>query len=183
MGTYALVQNGLVVNTILWDGKSQCDFGDGVLVIESDGSAQIGFEYDGASFKNLNAPLPMSLDDAKADQIAKNNAACQAEIVSGFTSSATGKVLTYPSKITDQQNLNASVVASLIPGIVATWVTPFWCADVDGNWSYVYHTATQIQKVGQDGKSAILTCLAKNEQLKTQIAAATTTEQVQSITW
>ncbi|MEW9586350.1 hypothetical protein ABQJ48_33510 [Paraburkholderia sp. DGU8] len=45
------------------------------------------------------------------------------------------------------------------------------------------HTAAQIQQVGMDGKAAILACLTKNQQLGTQIDAATTVEAVQAITW
>jgi hypothetical protein len=185
MSTYALIQNGVVVNLVLWDGVAPVEWPEGTTVIAHDGLAHIGWLYDGAKFVDPNPPVvpQYTLDDAKTDQRAALSAACQAEIVGGFPSSATGQTRTYPTKLTDQQNLNSSVVASLIPGIVSTWVTPFWCADVNGNWSYVYHTANQIQKVGQDIKAQILSCQAKNEQLQAQVMAATTIEQVQSIKW
>ncbi|MEW9586237.1 hypothetical protein [Paraburkholderia sp. DGU8] len=126
---------------------------------------------------------PPDVDGAKASQTALVSAACQAAIVAGFTSSALGAPHTYPAKPTDQQNLNASVVASILPGVAAGWTTPFWCADGSGTWAYVMHTAAQIQQVGQDGKAAILACLTKNQQLAAQIDAATTVEAVHAIVW
>jgi len=123
------------------------------------------------------------LDGAKAAQKVIVSQACQDAILAGFESSALGPSHTYPAKPTDQQNLNASVVASLLPGNAADWATPFWCAAPDGVWAYVPHTAAQIQRAGADGKAAILACLTKNQQLAAQIDAATTIDAVQAITW
>ena len=152
-------------------------------MVESDGLAQIGWTYDGKNFINPNPAPGQSLADVQAAQIATNSSACQAAITAGFQSSALGPWYTYPAKATDQQNLNASVVASLLPGIPNTWVTPFWCEDANGTWAYVYHTAAQIQKVGQDAKGAILQLLTKNAQLQAQVMAATTIAAVQAINW
>lgn len=63
------------------------------------------------------------------------------------------------------------------------WTTPFWCEDATGNWAWVNHTSAQIQKVGVDGKQAILANMAKNAGLAAQVAAATTIAAVQAITW
>lgn len=183
MNQYAVVQNGTVINIVLWDGESDITWPESVLIVKDDGTARIGFTYDGKAFSDPNAPAGQTLADAQAAQIAANSAACQSAITAGFQSSALGAWYTYPTKATDQQNLNASVVASLIPGIPNTWVTPFWCEDVNGNWAYVYHTAAQIQKVGQDAKGAILQLLAKNAQLQAQVMAATTIAAVQEINW
>jgi hypothetical protein len=126
---------------------------------------------------------------AQATQTATVSAACQAAIYAGFTSSALGSPYTYPAKVTDQQNLTASVLASLLPGIAADWTTPFWCATqpTDGTdpvWAYITHTGTQIQQVGSDAKAAILACLTKNAELAGQIAATTTSvADIQAITW
>jgi hypothetical protein len=177
------VQNGFVVNLVLWDGQSDITWPEGTLVIETDGSVHIGFGYDGSKFINQNPTGSQTLEDAQDAQVSANNVACAAAITAGFQSTALGAWYTYPSKVTDQQNLNASVVASLLPGIPATWVTPFWCQDSNGTWAYVYHTATQIQKVGQDAKGAILTLLNKNAQLQASVMAATTAQAVQSINW
>jgi hypothetical protein len=135
----------------------------------------------------LVAPTPPTaaqiLATAQAAQIDLLNAACQAQIVAGFNSSALGASHTYPAQMTDQQNLSASVLASLLPNLPAGWTTPFWCADGGGSWSYANHTAAQIQQVGQDGKAAILACLTKKAQLAAQVEAATTVAAVQAVVW
>lgn len=128
-------------------------------------------------------PDPLVLADAQAAQTALVSAACNAAIVAGFSSSALGVAYTYPAKPTDQQNLTASVLASLLPGVPDTWTTPFWCEDATGNWAYEMHNAAQIQQVGQDGKADILTKLTKNQTLAAQIAAATTLAAVAAIIW
>jgi hypothetical protein len=51
---------------------------------------------------------------AQSAQLSVLSAACAAAIVSGFPSLALGSSHTYPSKMTDQQNLNASVTDALI---------------------------------------------------------------------
>lgn len=109
--------------------------------------------------------------------------ACRLKIVSGFKSSALGGEYFYPSKVIDQQNLAASVLASYDPTNSNDWLTPFWCADIDGNWDFRPHTASQIREVGRDAKSAILGYQFHNEQLQTQIKAASTKEQLDAITW
>lgn len=123
------------------------------------------------------------LAEAQAAQVDFVDAACQGAIYAGFTSSALGTPYTYPAKATDQQNLSASVLASLLPGATSSWTTDFWCADPAGNWALRAHTAAQIQQVGVDGKSAISTAIAKKVQLESQIAAATTIAAVQAIVW
>jgi len=128
---------------------------------------------------------PIALATAQQSQAQTITNACANAITSGFTSSALGATYTYPSKPTDQQNLAASVLASILPGIAANWTTPFWCADASGNWAWVNHTAAQIQQVGSDSKTAILNYQAQNAQLQEQIVAATTTtvEMVAAIVW
>jgi hypothetical protein len=131
-------------------------------------------------------PPPPSADvllaNAQAVQIAANSAACQSAIEAGFISSALGASHTYPSTPIDQQNLAASVLATLMPGIAANWVTPLMCAT--GNvWSYVEHTAVQVQKVGTDGKAVITGFLIHNETLRQQILAATQVADVEALTW
>jgi hypothetical protein len=110
-------------------------------------------------------------------------AACAVAITGGFPSSALGSAHTYPSGATDQANLSAAVLASLMPGLDSAWTTPQACCDSGGVWAYVPHTAAQIQQVGVDCKTAIQACLARNADLQTQITAATTVEAVQAIVW
>ncbi|MGA4275563.1 hypothetical protein ACI2VH_03000 [Ralstonia nicotianae] len=124
-----------------------------------------------------------TLAGAKAAQVAAIAAACQAAITAGFVSSALGAAHTYPAQMTDQQNLAASVLASLMPSLPSGWTTPFWCEDGSGNWLYASHTATQIQQVGQDGKTAVIAAIQKKATLVAQINAATTVAAAQVISW
>lgn len=129
-----------------------------------------------------NLPAP-TLASAQAAQSTLLSAACAAQIVAGFTSPALDSIHTYPSKATDQANLSASVLASLMPNLPANWTTPFWCADSTGAWSYQAHTVAQIQQAGLDGKAAILAAQVRLATLNAQIAAATTITAVEAITW
>lgn len=124
-----------------------------------------------------------SLADVKAQRTAEIVADCEAAIVSGFESAALGQVHTYPCKLTDQANLQASVSMAREPGLPAEWRAPFWCQDLDGEWSYQLHTAEQIRQVGMDGYTATLTKLQLKGQLEAAIQAAATIEEVQAITW
>ncbi|OQP33983.1 tail fiber assembly protein [Pantoea latae] len=52
MSKYALVKDGQVINTILWDGEAEADFGDGVVAVEfaDDEPIQIGYLYEDGKF-------------------------------------------------------------------------------------------------------------------------------------
>jgi hypothetical protein len=128
---------------------------------------------------------PIALADAQAIQSQVLNDACAAAITGGFTSSALGSTYTYPSKIVDQQNLAASVLASILPGVEDGWTTQFWCANSDGVWAWTSHTAAQIQQVGIDGKKTIMAYQTQNAQLQAQLIASsvTTVDQVAAIVW
>jgi hypothetical protein len=182
-GLYAVVSNNTVSNVVLWDGVSQYDLptGASIVAIPTGIAVSAGWTFDGTNF---NAPVvAVALATAQATQALLLDAACQAQIYAGFTSTALGTAYTYPAKDTDQQNLTASVLSSLMPGLASTWTTPFWCEDSNGNWAYVVHTAAQIQQVGQDGKNAILTAMQQLQTLNAQVSAATTVAAVQAITW
>jgi hypothetical protein len=183
MNNYAIVSNGTVENIVLWDGQSAYNPGTGLTAVSiPDGTTvAIGYAYDGTNFT---APAPtITLAQAQKQQSSVLNSACQSQITAGFTSSALGTAYTYPAKVTDQQNLTASVLSSLMPGLPTTWTTPFWCENSSGTWAYVTHTAAQIQQVGQDGKNAILTAMQQLQTLTAQVNAATTVAAVQAITW
>ncbi len=123
------------------------------------------------------------LDWTKAQQVALLTAACAAAITAGFQSSALGSAYTYPSQMTDQANLSANVLSSLLPGLPANWTTPQLCQDLSGVWSYINHTAAQIQQVGTDGKAAILSALVKKNGLVEQVSVASTAAAVAAIVW
>jgi hypothetical protein len=103
--------------------------------------------------------------------------------VNGQSSSALGSPYLYPTTALDQQNLNANVVSSLIPGLPSIWSTLQLCQSSTSVWAYVPHTAAQIQQVGEDVKSAILTALTKRQNLQIEIEAATSIAAVQAIVW
>lgn len=129
------------------------------------------------------SPPIVSLGEARARQIELLNADCAAAIVTGFHSSALGSPHLYPSAPTDQMNLTANVVSSVLPGLEPEWITYQLCADGAGIWAYRAHSAAQIQQVGTDGKALILAGLQQKNMLETQILAASTIEEVAAITW
>jgi hypothetical protein len=109
--------------------------------------------------------------------------ACASHIIKGFTSDALGEPFTYPARQTDQMNLQASVLASILPGVDDQWRTPFWCADSSGQWAYRSHSGPQIQQVGIDGKNAINAAIAQKIELEQQVEAARTADEVTVISW
>lgn len=88
-GTYALIQEGKVVNTIVWDGpdNSPMEFEEGVTYAEiPDGEGNqpsIGWIYDGSSFS---AP-PLSDEEiaAQNQQNIANNIATKSALISQAT--------------------------------------------------------------------------------------------------
>ena len=123
------------------------------------------------------------LTPAQNSKIASLTASCAAAITAGFTSSALGSMYTYPSQLTDQQNLAANVLSSLLPALPSTWTTPQMCMNAAGVWEYVNHTAAQIQQAGSDGKTAILAALTQKQTLVNQVMTATTVTEVNAINW
>jgi len=121
------------------------------------------------------------LATAKAAQASKISEACRMAMIAGFSSSALGGVHTYPSAATDQANLNACAIASMLAA--KDWRTSFWCADPRGHWALLHHTATQIQQVHADWLTAHQGHQARNQQLQAEIAKAKTVEAVQAIAW
>lgn len=127
--------------------------------------------------------LANQLSTKKAELKSTILLACQRAIVGGFTSDALGSTHTYGSDMTDQQNLSANVMSSLMPDVTAEWYTPQLCADSEGVWDYRIHSATQIQQVGKDGKAAIMTYLVKKAQLFSAIESAVLLSQLDEIAW
>lgn len=70
MGNYALVQNGKVINTVVWDGEDEVDFGEGVVVVEMpDGvAAGISWSYEDEKFE---APEPTAEDVEAKNELSK----------------------------------------------------------------------------------------------------------------
>ena len=131
-------------------------------------------------------PTPESAASALATAISAKDselaAACSAAIVAGFYSSALGVAYFYPSDPTSQFNLSGSVLDSLLSHR-PTWTTQFWCMDTTGFWSFIPHTATQIQRVGSDGKAWIVLNQRKLFTLRQQLSGATTIAAVTGLIW
>lgn len=64
---------------------------------------------------------PELLAAAQANQVALLSAACAAQIVGGQQSAALGAPHTYPTKVTDQQNLASSVLSAVMAMIALAW--------------------------------------------------------------
>lgn len=124
-----------------------------------------------------------TLDDLRARKSVAISQSCADAITAGFPCDALGDGFTYPAKVNDQANLTGSVLRSFYLSNDAEWRTPFWCADADGAWEFRLHTAAQIQRVGDCAVNARLACMATNEQLQAQIAAATTPGELADINW
>ncbi|WP_231409616.1 hypothetical protein [Ralstonia solanacearum] len=131
---------------------------------------------------NTAAPLPSeTLAQVVAAQIASISAACEAAIVSGFTSSALGSVHTYPSTETDQRNLLGSAFAA--QGRDSGWASPLWCTTDAGQWAFLPHSAAQVQQVNADWVDFRDVLRRKYANLIDQVNAATSISEVGGITW
>lgn len=167
--------------------KKYTDGKGGVWAFEADGSQDkfipVGLVLitEAQALAILN-PAP-TLAQAQAAQIGLISAACGAAMIAGLSSSALGSAHSYPTKQNDQLNLSSSVLASLMPNNPTGWTTQLWCADVNSNWAFVAHSASQVQQVGQDIKALITAMIVKNTTLAGQVIAATTVSAVQLIAW
>ena len=122
----------------------------------------------------------MTLSQVQAAQATKLSTGCATALTTGFTSSALGVALTYPSQDNDQRNLQSAVsaAATASPG----WTIPLWCTDGD-HWSFTSHTAAQLQQVNADWLAHRVAAQQKYADLIAQINAATSIEEVQAIHW
>lgn len=52
MNTYAIIENGIVVNLVVWDGVSKWSppAGSTAILIPADTSVSIGYTYNGTTF-------------------------------------------------------------------------------------------------------------------------------------
>ncbi|WP_353214703.1 hypothetical protein [Salinisphaera hydrothermalis] len=128
-------------------------------------------------------PKPTAADQLAAAQsakIAEINAACEAAIVSGFTSDALGKTYTYRSRRDDQVNLMGAAMSGTD--------TQFKCADADGLYAMRDHTAAQIKQVFADGVARKLALIEQSNALTDEVNAIAPDddapiEAVHAITW
>ncbi|TAN64514.1 MAG: hypothetical protein EPN20_08235 [Magnetospirillum sp.] len=126
---------------------------------------------------------------ARAARLAVVQAACRQAILAGYASSALGAPHAYPNRETDQSNMAASVLASLMPGLPTDWSTPFWCADSDGVWLRRLHSAAQIRQAGVDAKAWVVACQERlngpdgTGGLIARITAATSVAEIEAVVW
>ncbi|KUZ99235.1 hypothetical protein [Burkholderia ubonensis] len=120
------------------------------------------------------------LASVKASTIAALNAACQATILAGFTSSAIGSATFYPTTDTDQRNLQSSALAAAWNAGAADWHTSLWCRHGDA-WTYVAHTAQQVQQVNADWVTFRTTSQQRYADAIAQVREATTIDAVRAI--
>lgn len=128
------------------------------------------------------------LSNAIAAQSIVLNAACNATIIGGFTSSALGAPYLYPFNTIDQINLSGNISSSFYPSLPTTWVTPQMCATIATTtapavWAYVNHTVAQIQQVGLDAKTFKINTLTKHASLQAQLQNATSPSAAALIVW
>ncbi len=123
----------------------------------------------GATWSFTPPPGP-TLAAAQALQNAVARLACLRAITGGFSSSATGQALTYPSDSASQSNI---MLAAAEGGAL-------WCANGSA-WSRVAHSAAQAAQVRTDLLAHIQAQQATYAAALAAIAAATTVAAVQAI--
>ena len=144
---------------------------------------EVGVDRPDGALDEAPLPPPPTIEEVKLVQASLLSAACEAAITGDFSSSALGEVFKYPSKQTDQINLNCKVTASLVPTLPSDWTTMQLCCDAAGVWSFRVHTAAQIRQVLVDMGFAITQCLMINDQLQKVISQATEEGAVKAVVW
>lgn len=102
MANYAVIENGMVVNVIVWDGVTGLGDGDQMLIETVDGCG-IGWTYAGGEF----IPPPVA-DPAPAELIASADAGKQNRL-----SYATNKIVVWQTKLLMGRTLTDSESAKL----------------------------------------------------------------------
>jgi len=126
---------------------------------------------------------PPNFSDNKVEKSRVIETACSNEILAGFESSALGDVHVYPSDTYDQINLSGTILRSALPSAAPEDMYPFKCMDDAGVWDFRFHTAEQIQQVGDDAYDFILAARYKNSVLQIAIEASETQEELDLIEW
>lgn len=89
MGSYALIQNGVVVNIVVWDGETEVNFGEDVAAVPytSENQASIGYAYVDGKFVE---PPPTEKDiEEKIKQDIANNLSMKDWLISEGTTNIT----------------------------------------------------------------------------------------------
>ena len=119
------------------------------------------------------------LVDYKIRKVFELESSAQNAIQAGFVSSALGAPHLYDGNLEDQLNLLGTAMVSS-----STSQSKFYaCWDELGEKDYRLHSPLEISKVVSDGADFKLMVLYHLALLKAQVNAATTEEEVESITW
>lgn len=133
-----------------------------------------GETLDFVGGKVVIVPAPaITLIQAQAAQTAAITQACAAAIVAGFISSSLGAVNSYPSALTDQQNVNSAALAG----------GSLWCKNAAGAWIFMAHTVAQAVQVQKDMAAYIQAQQGNNSTKQASIQSATTVTAVQAVAW
>lgn len=104
MNNYALVQNNIVINIVVWDGVDDIDFGDGVIAVEYENQSlvSIGYSYENGAF----IPPPPTDDDASfiKEQVIKNNISIKNNLIA----TATSVITVWQTKLLVGRKIDAS---------------------------------------------------------------------------
>lgn len=120
---------------------------------------------------------------AKARKTTEMQTACQSAIYAGFTSDALGTNHHYPLLQTDQTNLAAVIIESLLTiDSDPDKQFPFWCTDGE-TWARRVHTHTEIRAVGMDAAPFVRGHQDHLRDLRNTINDATTVAEVDAVTW
>jgi hypothetical protein len=143
------------------------------------------------------------LAKAKRMKTEELNALCAADLVGGVFSAALGDMHKYDSDIVDQLNFTQALILSLFSWLewrekMAAWVAsheehedppvetpvPYRIWNTDGVTKGWYgHKCLQFVQVLKDGATAKATSLFRCSQLKAMVAACSTVDEVNSISW
>jgi len=129
----------------------------------------------------LSRRLIVNLNGQRAARLASIKKAAGAAIVAGITHNALGAVHSYPTTATDQANMTGLIAESLLPSAGDEY--KFWCADSSGAWARRVHTKAQIQAVGKAFSAHVKAQQQRYENLISEIALATTQEQLNAVAW
>jgi len=150
--------------------------GGSIVLIPDDapvGLNNMTHQYDPGTQTFVTRVVP--LVEAQTTKITELQAACDAAIIGGFTSSALGSVKHYGSNDTDQTNMaRVAVIGGDL--MCATNIS-------DNPWTLVTHTAVQGLTVYQDFGTMADTARAHLVSLKASVMAAADNATVNAITW
>lgn len=109
-GTYALIENGIVINTIVWDGEPPMDFGEGIESVRYEPEntfVTIGYHYANGVFSP--APLTEEEEEAALSQKRLNNIQQKTNLLN----EGTQRIVVWQTKLLIGRKLTAAETAAL----------------------------------------------------------------------